>query len=116
MHELPITKSILDVVVKHAALNRVEKVVSITLNIGVLSDLEPEFIQKYFDWISKGTVADGAILKMNKSPLILLCSACSWSYEQDISSGSFTCPECGASEGFRIVSGKGYYIQDMEVM
>ena len=116
MHELPITKSILDVVVKHASLNRVGKVVAITLNIGVLSDLEPEFIQKYFDWISKGTVAEGAILKMNKSPLILLCSACSWSFEQDLSSESFICPECGAGDGFRIVSGKGYYIQDMEVV
>lgn len=116
MHELPITKSILDVVVKHATQHRVEKVISITLNIGVLSDLEPQFIQKYFDWISKGTVADGAILKMNKSPLILLCSACSWSFEQDISSEVFICPECGAGEDFRIVSGKGYYIQDMEVV
>ena len=116
MHELPITKSILDVVVKHATQHRVEKVVSITLNIGVLSDLEPEFIQKYFDWISKGTVADGAVLKMNKSPLILLCSVCSWSFEQDSSAEAFICPECGAMEGFRVVSGKGYYIQDMEVI
>lgn len=115
MHELPITKSILDVVLKHAALNGVKKVVSVSLCIGVLSDLEPEFIQRYFDWISKGTVAEGAGLKISPSPLILLCPSCAWSFEQDISSEVFTCPECGAKDGFRIVSGKGYFIQDMEV-
>lgn len=115
MHELPITRSILDVVIKHASQNRVEKIVSITLCIGVLSDIEPDFIQRYFDWISKGTVAEDAKLKISKTPLILLCTACAWSFEQSVSAETFICPECGAKDGFRIVSGKGYYIQDMEV-
>lgn len=116
VHELPITKSILDVVLKHATINAAKKVVTITLSIGVLSDLEPAFIQKYFDRISKNTVAEGALLKINKIPLILLCTSCAWSFEQDYLSETFTCPECGENESFKIITGKGYYIQDMEVI
>ena len=57
MHELPITESILKIVLKHAETNSVRKVMSINLQIGKLSDLEDEWIQRYFDYLSKGTVA-----------------------------------------------------------
>ncbi len=57
MHELQVTERILDIVVKHAEANSVQKVLSIQLRIGELSDLENEWIQKYFDYLSKDTVA-----------------------------------------------------------
>ena len=45
MHELPVTKSILQIVLRHAAASEVERVSTIDLSIGALSDLEPEWIQ-----------------------------------------------------------------------
>jgi len=39
MHELPITESILKIVLKHAETNNVRQVVTIHLQIGKLSDL-----------------------------------------------------------------------------
>ena len=71
MHELPITESILRVVLKHAETNKVRRVVTIHLQIGKLSDLEDEWIQRYFDYLSKGTLAEGAKLKIERmNPLI----------------------------------------------
>ena len=49
MHELPVTKSILGIVLRHAESNNVQRVVSIELSIGALSDLEDEWLQRYFD-------------------------------------------------------------------
>ena len=67
MHELQITERILDVVLKHAAGQDVSKVVRIHLRIGALSDLEDEWIQHYFDYLSRGTVAENAQLAITRT-------------------------------------------------
>ena len=77
MHELPVTRSILEIVLRHAAANGVERVSAIDLSIGALSDLEPEWLQSYFDHLSRGTPADGARLRIRRSPLTFRCGSCS---------------------------------------
>ena len=85
MHELPITESILKIVLKHAETNNVRQVMAIHLQVGKLSDLEDEWIQRYFDYLSKGTVAQGAKLKIERTPIMVQCDACSNSYETEVS-------------------------------
>jgi hydrogenase nickel incorporation protein HypA/HybF len=115
MHELPITESILKIVLKHAETNNVRKVVTIHLQIGKLSDLEDEWIQRYFDYLSKGTAAQGAKLKIERMPIMLQCSACFTSYEAEATKLSdVVCPNCGQKDS-TLLSGREYYIKDMEV-
>ena len=115
MHELPITESILKIVLKHAEKNNVQKVMTIHLRVGKLSDLEDEWIQRYFDYLSKGTLAEGARLKIERTPIVIQCNACAHSYEVDTADmGSAVCPECGEKDG-TLISGREYYIKDMEV-
>ena len=57
MHELSITESILKIVLKHAQKSGIQKVMTIHLRIGKLSDLEDEWIQRYFDYLSKESIA-----------------------------------------------------------
>ena len=52
MHELPITESILKIILKHVKSNNVRKVVAVHLRIGKMSDIEDEWIQRYFDYLS----------------------------------------------------------------
>jgi len=116
MHELPITESILKIVLKHAEENRVLKVITIHLQVGKLSDLEDDWIQHYFDYLSKGTVADGAKLKIERTPVMMRCKGCSASFETDIARmADFVCPTCG-EKGGTIVSGREYTVKDMEVL
>ena len=116
MHELPITESILKVVLRHAQSNSVRKVMAVHLRIGKLSDLEDEWIQRYFDYLSKGTVAEGAKLKIERMPVIVRCNTCSESYEADVKNmEKLTCPACG-EKGCTLVSGREYYIKNMEVL
>src|SRR5208337_2714811 len=51
MHELPVTESILKIVLQHAPADSVSKIVRIFLDVGELSDLEDEWIQHYFDYL-----------------------------------------------------------------
>ncbi|MBW2181380.1 MAG: hydrogenase maturation nickel metallochaperone HypA [Deltaproteobacteria bacterium] len=100
MHELPVTESILDIVLKNAKKNDVKKIVTIYLNVGELSDLEEEWMQKYFQYLSKGTLAETAQLSfiVDKNDL-----------------GKIQCPKCN-EEKCTLKSGKEYYIKNMEVI
>ena len=114
MHELPIVESILKIILKHARANDVKKVKTIHLRIGRLSDLEDEWIQRYFDYSSKGTLAEGARIKIERTPIVMRCNACSTSYECELSKiGDTSCPACGGKRG-TLLSGREYTIKEME--
>ncbi len=115
MHELPITESILKIVLTHAEKNDVRQVMTIHLQVGKLSDLEDEWIQRYFDYLSKGTIAQGAELKIERTPIMLQCNACAASYPVEIANLSDSaCPACGQKDS-KLISGREYYIKNMEV-
>jgi len=114
MHELPVIQSILDVVLNHAHMNQVSKVHSIALAIGELSDLQDEWLQRYFDYISKGTLAEGARLVIERTPVVLKCANCA--KEIPVKAGEMNdmvCPECGNKE-LTLISGREYFIKSME--
>jgi hydrogenase nickel incorporation protein HypA/HybF len=115
MHELPITKSILEIVLRHTGGKGVTRVMAVDLSIGALSDLEAEWLQTYFDRLARGTVAEGAKLRVQRSPLTFRCIPCSTEYtstREDLD--NTRCPECGSGDG-SIVGGTGYTVESMEV-
>ncbi|MCF8024400.1 MAG: hydrogenase maturation nickel metallochaperone HypA [Desulfobacteraceae bacterium] len=117
MHELPVTESILNIVLKHAEKNRVSRVVSITLHIGELSDLEDRWLQHYFDYLSRQTLAGGAKLRIERLPIVLKCRNCDQTMHitrKDL--GAIECPNCAGIGDFSLVSGRQYYIKDMEAV
>ena len=116
MHELQVTQRILDIVLRHSQANGVNKVISIQLKIGELSDLEDEWVQKYFDYLSKDTIAKNAKLKIERTPDVMKCDKCGHSFEVNIKEvRDIQCPEC-AHEKSTLMSGREYYIKDMEVI
>ena len=76
MHELQITERILNVVLRHAAGHDISRIVRIHLRIGELSDLQDEWIQHYFDYLSRGTLAENAQLAITRAPIVVRCEAC----------------------------------------
>ncbi|MFW6271858.1 MAG: hydrogenase maturation nickel metallochaperone HypA [Desulfosalsimonas sp.] len=117
MHELPVTENILNIVLKHAEKNQVARVVSITLHVGELSDLEEQWIQHYFDYLSKNTPAGGAKLKIEWLPIVLKCRGCNQTVQISKDQlGATKCPGCGAEGDFSLVSGRQYYIKEMEAV
>ncbi len=116
MHELPVIQSILDIVIKHAEMNDVRKVIKIYLKVGVLSDLEDEWMQQYFDYVAKESVAEGATLEIERVPARMKCNACSFEFEPDMKKDEkIVCPACG-NEQCKLIAGKNYSVANMEVL
>lgn len=115
MHELPITESILKIVLKHAEADGADKVVSVSLRIGEMSDIVDEWLQRYFDYLSKGTPAEGAALRIERSPVIFRCEGCGESFAVNIREArEIVCPKCSGGKA-TLVSGREFFINHIEV-
>jgi len=112
MHEYPITQSIVRISSEEAEKHKAEKVVEIRIVVGELSGLVPECIQDYFDILSKGTPVEGASLKIQKISPKIHCEECN--FESDMMPRIYNCSKCGSSK-VKIVGGKEFYIDSMEV-
>jgi hydrogenase nickel incorporation protein HypA/HybF len=116
MHELPVTERILELALKHARGQPVNRIVKIHLRVGELSDLEDEWLQKYFDFLSKDTLAENAKLEIERAPIVLRCGACGHEFEVGKEAiDKIACPGCGDAS-CTLVSGREYYVKNMEVV
>jgi hydrogenase nickel incorporation protein HypA/HybF len=115
MHELPVTEGILRVVLAHAEPQHVRRVLTIRLRIGELSDLEEPWIQRYFDHVSRGTIAEGARIEIEKAPARVRCGGCGETFTVNLrKGGSIRCPACSGDE-VSLVSGDEYHVKSIEV-
>lgn len=118
MHELQVTEQILRVALQHTEGRNVERILKIHLRIGELSDLEGIWIQRYFDHLSEGTLAENAQLMIEKVPIVLECGYCGAMVEVTRREmDEAICPECDKDKPlFRLFSGREYMVTNLEVM
>ncbi len=115
MHELPIIQQVMDVVLDYAEQNHATEVRKVFLEIGVLHDLVPEWVQKYFVYAGKGTMAENAKLLISRPGLRIKCESCGKEQGMDIHDGKQpVCPDCGSTD-FTIVSGNEFFIRGIEI-
>jgi hydrogenase nickel incorporation protein HypA/HybF len=116
MHELPVTENILKVVLRHAEEAKAGKVVRVSLRIGELSDIIEEWLQRYFDYLSKGTLAEGAVLQVERTPVIFRCEDCGESFPVKVREvHDIAWPSCGGGKA-TFVSGREFFIKNIEVI
>ena len=112
MHELPITKSICDMAVREGERLGAVRIHAISIKRGEYTDYVPEVIDQYFEMLADGTIAEGARLTFSTIPAVVSCRACG--REEHISDFRLRCPICGSSD-VELVSGKEFYIENMEI-
>ncbi len=116
MHELPVMKSILDIVLEQARIHSVRSVRAVHLEVGRLSDLEEEWMQRYFDYLSKDTIAQEAKIKIQWNPIVFRCEDCEKSFDVERENlRDLACPFCGR-KSLLLVSGREYRIKNLEVV
>lgn len=116
MHELQVTESILNIALKHSPADKVKKIIAIHLTIGELSELEDEWLQHYFDYLSKGTLAQGAKLVIERSPIRMECNACNHPFQiKRDGIKHIECPQCHHHQ-CTLISGREYHIKHLEVL
>jgi hydrogenase nickel incorporation protein HypA/HybF len=114
MHELSVTQSILDIALDYARQNQANQIVEIHLQIGEITDFDDEWLQRYFDFVSKGTLADGAKLRITRIPAQLQCRSCSFQFALDRETWNSQCPSCRSMDT-ELISGREFRVEALEV-
>ncbi|NDR56750.1 hydrogenase maturation nickel metallochaperone HypA [Aliiruegeria sabulilitoris] len=93
MHELAICQALIDQVTTVARDNNASRVSGITLEVGPLSGVVPDLLSNAFSIAAAGSVADGASLTIELSPVRVWCKACQ--AESDAKINRLVCAQCG---------------------
>ncbi len=95
MHEMAIVQSMLDILEVQAKRHGAAKIISVSLEFGVLTAVVPAAIQFAFEILSKGGLAEGARLDITIIPLKAVCQEC----HKEIVMEDYDpfCPQCGSS-------------------
>jgi hydrogenase nickel incorporation protein HypA/HybF len=112
MHELTITESILDIVLKHAGQAQARRITDIHLVLGDLSSIVDDSVQFYWDMLSEGTLAQGAELHFKRIHTEMRCQDCGIQYHPP--EGDLSCPEC-RSRNVNIIAGEEFFVDSIEV-
>jgi hydrogenase nickel incorporation protein HypA/HybF len=112
MHELPITESILCIVLDEAKTVRARKVTRIELTIGRLTGIVPECVKFQFDIIGRRTIAADAELVFCRPQAEIRCLNCATTF---LSEGleDLRCPSCNLQH-IEVITGRELTVDSIE--
>ena len=109
--ELAATQSILAKALLNARKSE-KRVQRIQLALGEISELDQASVQKHWDELSKGTLAERAGLHFRSIKAEVQCMACFMKYHP--LGGKIHCPYCG-SYGAKVLSGEEFFLESIEL-
>lgn len=112
MHELPVTQGMLSIALEHAAKAGAKRITRINLVLGEMSGIVDDSVQFYFDFVSKDTLAEGAVLTFERVPACFRCRDCQTTFSPD--GRQWACPQCG-EWSVEIVAGREFLVDSIEV-
>jgi len=112
MHELALTEGILRILEAEAQRQAFSRVRRVWLELGGLSHAEPDAIRFCFDWVMKGTLAEGARLDILRTPGKGWCMPCA--AEIALHHRFDPCPLCGGHQ-VQVIDGDAMQIKELEV-
>jgi len=112
VHEVGITRSIVEIAEKHARAQGTPRVKTITVEIGALSGVVPEAVEFCFEAVSRDTLLETARLIIERLPGRGRCQQCE--AETEIDRFTFACPKCEAF-ALETIQGEELRIKEMEV-
>jgi len=121
MHEMPVTQSLLNMILERAQGRRVTDVY---LKVGRMSSIVPDSVEVFFDYLSRDTLAEGAQLHFEILPLEMTCLDCgqpvaldAWAGERPhvIMSKAFAQGCACGSKNLRITGGVGFELLSFDI-
>lgn len=113
MHELGVAFHIADRVVEVAKENQADRVYQVTLEIGEVSTIIPEYLIDVWNWHCKRVpVLYGCVLEVETIHAVTYCDDCKKTYDT-IPQGKI-CPHCG-SEKTWLKTGNEVNIKDLVI-
>ena len=112
MHELSTVYYVFDTVEKLMIDNNLQEVGSVTLQVGEVSGIIPEYLESFWQYARKNTACfQNTELKIEPIPAVTFCEDCRSTYPT-VPQGK-TCPHCGSGNTF-LLRGNEYNIKEIE--
>jgi hydrogenase nickel incorporation protein HypA/HybF len=93
VHELSLMEETLSIAIAHAQREGAQRIHLLTMRVGALSGVVPEALEFAFGILARGTMADGAQLRIETVPIAAYCTTCGQEFETADLLGA--CPRCG---------------------
>ena len=111
MHELGVVFHIIDDLKEVGKENNIEKIHSVTLQLGEVSGVVPDLLTDAWKWASDKTdLMKGAELIIETLPAVTFCEDCKSEYET-VKYGR-TCPNCGSGHTY-LLKGNEFMIKEI---
>ncbi|MFW9902339.1 MAG: hydrogenase maturation nickel metallochaperone HypA [Candidatus Thorarchaeota archaeon] len=121
MHEFSFAYNIFKVAEATAIKYNAKKITEVLLEIGELTLIVPELLQRSFEIATKGSIAEGAILNITMTPGKIKCRDCSKISEVSLNHEAqltglqlFKCSHCG-SNNTEIIEGKKANVKNIKI-
>jgi hydrogenase nickel incorporation protein HypA/HybF len=121
MHELALSRAVVDAVVRHS---EGRKVTAVRLRVGTLRQVVPDSLAFNFEIVARGTVCEGARLEQERVPARLHCPRCDLEWDpapppassaaELIAVPRFRCSSCGDGGG-EVVGGDELLVESIDV-
>ncbi|AGK57346.1 hydrogenase nickel insertion protein HypA [Hyphomicrobium denitrificans 1NES1] len=112
MHEMAISESIVGILEEEARRQNFARVKKVRLEIGALVGIEQDALRFSFDVVTKGTLAEDAVLEIIATQARAWCMSCERvaviNHRYDV------CPICGGQQ-LQVEAGDEMRIKDLEV-
>ena len=110
MHELGILNEVVKTVERYAAENRVKNIRELVLQVGEISSVIPEYMEKIYPIAVEGTKLEKTLLKIEILPANARCDECKTVFHATKSGG--ICPEC-RSRNMKLISGREFLVKEI---
>lgn len=112
MHEFSIAQNIMGIILAEARKAKAQKVLKVHLRIGELAQVFPDSLSFCFELLSKGTIAEGATLNIEKVPIMGYCPQCNKTFL--VENNQYLCKNCGNLK-IELITGRELQINHLEI-
>lgn len=113
MHEVAIMTETVAIASASAEQQNASKILAMTMRIGKMSGVVPDALTFAFEAVTRGTIAEQAVLNIEMIPVTCLCLECDRPFTPpDL---FYECPLCG-NLSQQILSGKEVELKSLEVI
>ena len=113
MHELSYVVRFADRAIAIAEQQHAGSVQKLVVQVGEMTDVLPEYLQKYYPEVTTGTILEGSVLETEPLPAKVKCNQCGSEYHPE-KENNYLCPACGSPSG-KVLEGREVILKEVIV-
>ncbi len=113
MHEMSYILRLANMAADTAKANNANKVESVSIQVGEMTGLIPEYLERYYPKAVDGTILEGSKLEIEYLPVLVKCKTCGCNYHPD-KTNEYLCPSCH-NAGSDLLQGREFLIKNIVI-